>query len=92
MILYIYFYENNMKTSILDYSGLEICYLLSEIVAITGKQINIDLLIGEEYGILECEEDLGRELEDTTHRIYPIDTEKKVWDVVQVIFSRNQIG
>jgi hypothetical protein len=91
MLLYIYFYENNKKTSILDYTGLEICYLLSEIVAITGKQINIDLLIGEEYGILECEEDLGKELEDTTHRIYPIDTEKKVWDVVQVIFSRNQI-
>jgi hypothetical protein len=92
MILYIYFYENNKKTSILDYSGLEICLLVNEIVNITGNLINIDLLIGEEYGVLECEEDIAREIENTTHRIYPIDTEKKVWNIVEILFSRNQIG
>lgn len=81
MVLRFYIYENNIQKSILEYTGLDICYLLNEIRKITGKINVIDLLIGEEYGLIECEDE--SELENTTHRIYP---DNKISEIVYVYF------
>jgi hypothetical protein len=78
-ILRIYILEDMEIKSLLDYTGYEICLLFNEIVEITGRIYNIDLLIGKEYGLIECDLDIANNLIDKIIQIYPHPTARNSW-------------
>ena len=78
-ILRIYILEDIETKSLLDYTGYEICLLFNEIIEITGELINIDLLIGKEYGLVECPLYVYELLINKVVQIYPHPTAKNSW-------------
>jgi len=78
-ILRIYILEDIETKSLLDYTGYEICLLFNEIIEITGELINIDLLIGKEYGLIECPLHVHELLINKVMQIYPHPTARNTW-------------
>lgn len=87
--LKLYFYENNEQKTLLEYTGYELCKLLAEIVKIIGPTSYIDLLLGKDYGLIECDADLAEELIDSYYDIDPESTYNNTWDKhVMVYFEK----
>ena len=87
--LKLYFYENNEQKILLEYTGYELCKLLAEVIKIIGATSYIDLLLGKEYGLIECDGDLAEEIVDSYFDIFPEPTYTHNWDKqVMVYFEK----
>lgn len=78
-ILRLYILEDTETKSLLEYTGYEMCSLFNQIIHITTEFINIDLLIGKEYGLVECTLDQYELLLNNVIQIYPSPTAKNNW-------------
>ncbi len=87
--LKLYFVENSELKILLEYTGYELCKLLVEVIKIIGPTSYIDLLLGKEYGLIECDADLAEEIVDSYFDIYPEPTHNNNWDKqVMVYFQK----
>jgi hypothetical protein len=87
--LKLYFYEDNELKNLLEYTGYELCKLLAELIKIIGPTTYVDLLLGKEYGLIECDADLAEEIIDSYFDIFPDPTYKNNWDKpVMVYFEK----
>lgn len=70
--------EQNIK-SILDFTGLEICRILNEIVKLTGLLIIVDLLIGYDYCVVSGDVYTLADLSNKIIQIFPESTHSNNW-------------
>lgn len=87
--LKLYFFENSEPKILLEYTGFELCKLLVEVIKIIGPTSYIDLLLGKEYGIIECDADLADELTNSYYNIYPEPTYNNNWDKQVMVYFQS---
>jgi hypothetical protein len=86
--LKLYFYEDNELKNLLEYTGYELCKLLAELIKIIGPTSYIDLLLGKDYGLIECDADLAEELVDSYYDIEPESTYNNTWNKQVMVYFK----